>query len=129
MLIEQISEEELMLKIDGVCPEMKLNKYLIAIAKQTFCGISAPRLKRRALTHDEYEIYRKLEHEIQTMKVGDLIDYLKRSFKPDDKVCYMDYIEGFKYDCAYVKKNQLGRRFFRYAKPEEYTEGAAVVVI
>ena len=129
MDIEHLSEEELMWKIDDACPEMKSNRYLMTMTKRVFCGISNPRWKERPLTDKEYQVYRKLAHEIRDMKIGDMIDFLKRNFKPDEKVCYMDCVEGLKNDCTYVRKSQLGERFFRYAKPEEYPEGAAVVVI
>ena len=125
----KLSEEELMWKIDEVCPEMKSNKYLMISAKRVFCDIPTPRCRRRVLTNAEYQIYEKLSCEIRDAKVGDLIDYLKQKFKPDDKVCYIDCVEGVKNDCTYVRKTQLGDRFFRCADPKEYPEGNAVVMI
>jgi len=50
-----------------------------------------------------------------TARIKDVIEYLKTNFKPEDKICYMDCVEGYKNDCTYVENNQLGTRFFYYA--------------
>ena len=48
--------------------------------------------------------------------------YLKDNFKPDDKLCYMDCVEGCKNDCTYITKDQLGDRFFKYVKTLVHTD-------
>lgn len=44
--------------------------------------------------------------------VQDFIDYLETHFKLDDKLCYMDCVEGLMNDCTYMTKEQLGKKFF-----------------
>lgn len=63
--------------------------------------------------------------------VGQLISYLKENFKPDDKVCYMDCVEGLKNDCTYVTKDMLGDRLFKYVGDDnyEYVSKNDVIVI
>ena len=51
-----------------------------------------------------------------TATIGFLVEYLKNNFKPENKVCYMNCVEGLKNDCTYVVKEQLGNVFFRKVK-------------
>lgn len=66
-----------------------------------------------------------------TYTVGQLISYLKENFKLDDKVCYMDCVEGLKNDCTYVTKDMLGTKLFRYVNDDfyEYVSKDDVIVI
>lgn len=66
-----------------------------------------------------------------TYTIGQLISYLKKNFKLDDKVCYMDCVEGLKNDCTYVTKDMLGSRLFRYVNDDfyEYVNKDDVIVI
>ena len=71
---------------------------------------------RKSLSDDELESYHKLSEKLNTATVAQVIEHLKKNFKMDDKLCYMDCIEGFKNDCTYVTKDQLGQSFFYYVK-------------
>jgi len=51
-----------------------------------------------------------------TATVGQVIKHLKENFKPTDRLCYMDCIEGLRNECTYVTKDRLGERFFYYVK-------------
>ena len=73
----------------------------------------------RNLSQEEYEQYLKDYELDRTATIGYLIDYLKKNFKPDDRVCYMDCVEGVKNDCTYIEKEQLGDRFFRKLREGE----------
>lgn len=70
--------------------------------------------KMQLLSDDEYENWCKLRDTLGTATVGQAIKYLQENFKPYDKLCYMDCVEGCKNDCTYVTKDQLGTRFFYY---------------
>ena len=62
------------------------------------------------------EQYMKEFDRKHTPTVGEVIEFLKSHFKPTDKLCYMDCIEGVKYNAEPIYKEDLGKRFFRYAK-------------
>ena len=51
--------------------------------------------------------------------VSDLIEFLQTNFKPDTKLCWIDCIEGFKYDCKPFYKNKLGKHNFVYVKQDK----------
>ena len=73
----------------------------------------------RGLSEEGYTEYLRQHDRISSATIGDLISYLEKNFKPDDKVCWMDCVEGVKNDCTYMTKDQLGTRFFRKLDEKE----------
>lgn len=56
--------------------------------------------------------------------VGELVDYLRENFSLDDKLCRLDCVEGLRNDCVYVKKSEIGGRFFRYVRDDKRSVAA-----
>ena len=110
-----MTKEELTDKVKEMCPEMLTHENFMHAAECVFCK-NIPNDNRKALSDDEFESYHKLIEKLNTATVAQVIEHLKNNFKMDDKLCYMDCIEGVKNDCTYVTKDQLGHSFFYYVK-------------
>ena len=110
-----MTREELEAKVKELCPEMLTHENFMHAADCVFCK-EASNDSRKALDAEELEAWYKLSETMHTATVGQLVKYLKDNFKPDDKLCYMDCVEGCKNDCTYITKDQLGDRFFKYVK-------------
>lgn len=110
-----MTREELELEIKEICPEMLSHAHFMHVAECIFCkGI--PNDTGKAIDDNEFESWHKLSEKLHTTTVKQLIDYLQANFKLDDKLCYMDYVQGYKNDCTYIIKDQLGKRFFYSVK-------------
>ena len=116
-----MTKEELADKVKEFCPEMLTHKNFMHAADCVFCK-NIPNDSRKSLSDEELEAWTKLSETMHTATVGQLVKYLKDNFKPDDKLCYMDCVEGFKNDCTYITKDQLGDRFFKYVKTLVHTD-------
>ena len=110
-----MTKEELANKVKEFCPEMLTHENFMHAADCVFCK-EASNDSRKALDAEELEAWYKLSEMMHTATVGQLVKYLKDNFKLDDKLCYMDCVEGVKNDCTYITKDQLGDRFFKYVK-------------
>ena len=110
-----MTKEELTDKVKEMCPEMLTHENFMHAAECVFCK-NIPNYNRKTMSADEIEAYHKLIEKLNTATVAQVIEHLKNNFKMDDKLCYMDCIEGFKNDCTYVTKDQLGKSFFYYVK-------------
>ena len=110
-----MTREELEAKVKEMCPEMLTHENFMHAAECAFCK-NIPNYNRKTMSADEIEAYHKLIEKLNTATVAQVIEHLKNNFKLDDKLCYMDCIEGFKNDCTYVTKDQLGKSFFYYVK-------------
>ena len=110
-----MTREELEAKVKELCPEMLTHENFMHAADCVFCK-EVPNDSRKALDAEELEAWTKLSETMHTATVGQLVKYLKDNFKPNDKLCYMDCVEGCKNDCTYITKDQLGDRFFKYVK-------------
>ena len=110
-----MTREELEAKVKEMCPEMLTHENFMHAAECAFCK-NIPNDNGKTLSDDELESYHKLIEKLNTATVAQVIEHLKKNFKMDDKLCYMDCIEGFKNDCTYVTKDQLGQSFFYYVK-------------
>ena len=116
-----MTREELEAKVKELCPEMLTHENFMHAADCVFCKeVSNDNMK--ALDDEELEAWYKLSEKLHTATVGQLVKYLKDNFKLDDKLCYMDCVEGFKNDCTYITKDQLGDRFFKYVKTLVHTD-------
>ena len=113
--------EELEAKVKEFCPEMLTHENFMHAADCVFCK-EASNDSRKALDAEELEAWYKLSEMMHTATVGQLVKYLKDNLKLDDKLCYMDCVEGVKNDCTYITKDQLGDRFFRYVKTLVHTD-------
>lgn len=110
-----MTREELEAEVKALCPEMLSHEHFMHVAECVFCkGI--PNDTHRALDDDEFESWHKLSEKLHTATVGQVIKYLQDNFKLDNKLCYMNYVQGCKNDCAYMTKDQLGNQFFKYVK-------------
>jgi len=102
------------------CPDMLSHEDFMHNLSCKFCcddmSLSASSKKMRHLTDEEYEAYSKLRETLNTATIEQLVEYLQENFKLDDKLCYMDCVEGLKNDCKYVDEVDVGKRFFRYVK-------------
>lgn len=108
-------KDELIDKIKEICPQMLDHENFMYAAECVFCkGI--PNDSGKALSREEFEAWHNLSDKLCTATISQLIKYLRENFKPDDKLCYMDCVEGYKNDCTYIAKSQLGSRFFYYVK-------------
>ena len=116
-----MTREELEAKVKEFCPEMLTHENFMHAADCVFCK-EASNDSRKALDAEELEAWYKLSEMMHTATVGQLVKYLKDNFKLDDKLCYMDCVEGVKNDCTYITKDQLGDRFFRYVKTLVHTD-------
>ena len=110
-----MTREELEAKVKEICPEMLTHENFMHAAECAFCK-NIPNDNRKTMSDDELESYHTLIEKLNTATVAQVIEHLKKNFKMDDKLCYMDCIEGFKNDCTYVTKDQLGQSFFYYVK-------------
>ena len=110
-----MTKEELTDKVKEICPEMLTHENFMHAAECAFCK-NIPNDSGKTLSDDELESYHKLSEKLNTATVAQVIEHQKKNFKMDDKLCYMDCIEGFKNDCTYVTKDQLGQGFFYYVK-------------
>ena len=110
-----MTREELEAKVKEMCPEMLTHENFMHAAECAFCK-NIPNDNRKTMSDDELESYHKLSEKLNTATVAQVIEHLKKNFKLDDKLCYMDCIEGVKNDCTYVTKDQLGHSFFYYVK-------------
>ena len=110
-----MTREELEAKVKEMCPEMLTHENFMHAAECAFCK-NILNDSGKTLSDDELESYHKLSEKLNTATVAQVIEHLKKNFKMDDKLCYMDCIEGFKNDCTYVTKDQLGQSFFYYVK-------------
>ena len=110
-----MTREELTAKVKEICPEMLTHDNFMHAADCVFCK-NIPNDSRKSLSDEEFEAWTKLSEKLHTATVGQLVKYLKDNFKLDDKLCYMDCVEGCKNDCTYITKDQLGDRFFMYVK-------------
>lgn len=110
-----MTKEELIAKVKEICPQMLSHDNFMHAAECVFCkGI--PNDSRKVLSGEEFEAWNSLGDRLRTATVSHLIKYLRENFKPDDKLCYMDCVEGYKNDCTYIDKSQLGSRFFYYVR-------------
>ena len=110
-----MTREELEAKVKELCPEMLTHENFMHAADCMFCK-DVHNDNRKALDDEELEAWTKLSETMHTVTVGQLVKYLKDNFKLDDKLCYMNCVEGCKNDCTYITKDQLGDRFFKYVK-------------
>ena len=110
-----MTKEELEAKVKELCPEMLTHENFMHAAECVFCK-EVPNDSHKALSDDEFEAWHKLSEKLDTATVAQVIEYLQKNFNLDDKLCYMDCIEGVKNDCTYVTKDQLGHGFFYYVK-------------
>jgi len=106
--------EDIKKVMQKVCPDMLSNDNFMQHTVNKYCN--GEFCNAKALTDEEYDAWNKLREVIGTATVGQVIKHLKENFKPTDKLCYMDCVEGYKNDCTYVTKDQLGKRFFYYVK-------------
>jgi len=85
------------------------------------------------MTDEEYIEHLRQKEIEHTATIGDVISFLEENFRPDDKMCYMDCIEGMKNDCTFVRKRDLGDRFLYYVKKlkidHKYVDDGDVVLI
>lgn len=110
-----MTREELEAKVKELCPEMLTHENFMHAADCMFCK-DVHNDNRKALDDEELEAWTKLSETMHAVTVGQLVKYLKDNFKLDDKLCYMNCVEGCKNDCTYITKDQLGDRFFKYVK-------------
>lgn len=110
-----MTKEDLVDKVKSICPEMFTHENFMHAAECVFCK-EIPNDNRKALSGEEFEAWHNLSDKLCTATVSQLIKYLRENFKLDDKLCYMDCVEGYKNDCTYIDKSQLGSRFFYYVK-------------
>ena len=110
-----MTKEELTDKVKEICPEMLTHENFMYAAECVFCK-NIPNDGGKTMSADEIEAYHMFSEKLNTATVAQVIEHLKNNFKMDDKLCYMDCIEGVKNDCTYITKDQLGQRFFYYVK-------------
>jgi len=103
--------------VRNVCPDMLSDEYFMKTLVNHYCDNVTIDVK--AFSHQQYKSWCNIHDFINTATVGQLIDYLKNNFKEDDKVCYMDCVEGYKNDCTYVTKDMLGKRILRYLNEDD----------
>ena len=110
-----MTRDELELEVKALCPEMLSHEHFMHVAECVFCK-EILNDSHRALDDSEFEAWHKLSEKLHTATVAQVIEYLKKNFNLNDKLCYMDYVQGYKNDCTYMTKDQLGKRFFYYVK-------------
>lgn len=109
-----MKREELDAVVKEVCPEMLSHANFMHAAECIYCK-EIPNDGER-IANSELEAWHKLSARLDSATVSQVIEYLKTHFKPDDKLCYMDYVQGCKNDCTYMTIDQLGKDFFYYVK-------------
>lgn len=110
-----MTKDELIDNVKELCPQMLEHENFMHMAECVFCK-EVLNDCGKALSTDEFEAWHKLSDKLRTATVAQLIKYLQENFKLNDKLCYMDCVEGCKNDCMYITKDQLGSRFFYYVK-------------
>ena len=98
-----MTREELEEKVNEICPEMLSHANFMRVAECIFCK-EVPNDGER-LKVDELESWNKLNSKLNTATVAQVIEHLQKNFKPDDKLCYMDCVQGCKNDCTYITKD------------------------
>lgn len=111
-----VSKDKLVEVVSEICPEMLSHEKFMHAAKCVFCEDKPNSIGIGALAHDEFEAWHKLSDKLRTATISQVLNYLKKNFKPDDKLCYMDCVEGVRNDCTYITRDQLGERFFYTVK-------------
>lgn len=102
-----MTKEELAVKVKELCPEMLSHENFMHDLGCMLddCEIACKKKIMKQLTNEEYEAYVKVREALCTATVGQAIEHLKANFKPTDKVCYMDCVQGYKNDCTYMTKD------------------------
>lgn len=72
--------------------------------------------KLSEMTAEEFGKWATEESRKHAVTVNDYVRYLLDNFKPTDKICYMDCVEGLRNDCTYITVDMLGKSMFRYVK-------------